>query len=363
MDKKINLEFGDKYRIYTLGDIHGNKQSLVDAVEKMDLLEDDYLVIIGDIINRGPQSLEALDFVMELQEKHKRTIVLSGNHEMFTTIGFDEKQENFYEFYKTNKYRTILNDMLDNEGIVITDENFKETFKILLEKYHIYFEYMRNLPIILETEDHIFVHSAYKEGVDVNTDPFLFLKEDKYFEDKTVNAKKVIVGHMPSGIFETGKFTSSPYYDEVCNRIFIDGGCGVKSSGEINTLVISKDYEINYSHFQTNCFDEFVIRDTYYFEERESVVIRYPNFEVEVLEKGEIFSRCIYKFNNKECYIFNDFIREYNGVQLCWYEYTDKRFNIEAGEVVEFVSSYEDMAFVKYREEFGWIYLDQIMGD
>jgi predicted phosphodiesterase len=361
--KRKYLSLDERYTIYVIGDIHGNFKMLKKAVEKMDLNPDDHLVIIGDVINRGPNSLESLDYVVELAENNKNVHVLMGNHELFTMKGLFEEQERFYSFYKDGKYTTIAHELIEKENVEINDENHLEVFKLITDKYAYYFDFIKNLPIVLETDEHVFVHAAYKYGVEPKEDPYAFLKDDYFFDDKTIHEKKVIVGHMPSGIFDTTKFTSKPFYDDFCNRIFIDGGCGVKTTGEINTLVITKNDEIIYTHDQTNVFEKYVIRDPYYFENREAVVIRYPNFEIEVLEEGEEFSLCKYKHNEQECLIFNDFIREFQGVVMCWYEYTDKRLNLEAGEIVEFVASHNDMAFVKYNEEFGWIYLDQIMGD
>jgi len=363
MGKRQYLDLEDRYTIYVIGDIHGNFEMLQKTVEKMDLNPDDHLVVIGDIINRGPNSLESLDYIMDLSENNKNVHVLMGNHELFTSLGVKSDRKRFFEFYEENKYSTIVHEIIAKEELFVDEENYEEVFETITQKYAYYFDYISNLPIILETSDHIFVHAAYKYGIDPEKDPFVFLKDDFFFEDKTIHEKKVIVGHMPSGIFETTKFTSKPYYDDFCNRIFIDGGVGVKSTGEINTLVITKNEDILYTHDQTNIFDQFVVREPYYFENREAVVIRYPDFEIDVLEKGDEFSRCIYKSNGKECLIFNDFIREYKGMYMCWYEYTDKRLNLEAGELVEYVASHNDMAFVKYQEEFGWIYLDQIMGD
>lgn len=64
-------------RLIAIGDIHGCAREFEDLLEKLALGADDRLVLLGDLINRGPDSAGVLD----LARKHA-TVSLLGNHEL-----------------------------------------------------------------------------------------------------------------------------------------------------------------------------------------------------------------------------------------------------------------------------------------
>lgn len=54
-------------RILAVGDIHGMYQKLLSLMDQVQFNPaEDLLVFLGDYIDRGPQSLECLDYVMDL---------------------------------------------------------------------------------------------------------------------------------------------------------------------------------------------------------------------------------------------------------------------------------------------------------
>jgi len=66
---------------YVIGDLQGCFDELQGLLKQFDYQpEQDQLWFVGDIVNRGPKSLECLRFVKDLQEKGRGAIVL-GNHD------------------------------------------------------------------------------------------------------------------------------------------------------------------------------------------------------------------------------------------------------------------------------------------
>ncbi|HBQ44183.1 MAG TPA: symmetrical bis(5'-nucleosyl)-tetraphosphatase, partial [Thiomicrospira sp.] len=66
--------------IYVIGDVHGCYSSLKELVKKIDFNpKKDTLWFVGDIINRGPESLKCLKYVKKLGKSAKMVL---GNHEL-----------------------------------------------------------------------------------------------------------------------------------------------------------------------------------------------------------------------------------------------------------------------------------------
>ena len=63
-------------RIIAIGDIHGCHQEFAELLERIALTKDDQLILLGDLINRGPDSLKVLDLA-----RANRALSLLGNHE------------------------------------------------------------------------------------------------------------------------------------------------------------------------------------------------------------------------------------------------------------------------------------------
>ena len=59
----------DRTRIIAISDIHGNLPYFRGLVEKLHLRADDSLVLLGDLVEKGPESLATLRYAMALREK------------------------------------------------------------------------------------------------------------------------------------------------------------------------------------------------------------------------------------------------------------------------------------------------------
>ncbi len=69
-------------RRFVVGDIHGCSLTLQTLVqEQLQLTLQDQLFLLGDYINRGPDSLGVLSFIIDLQKNGYQVFPLRGNHE------------------------------------------------------------------------------------------------------------------------------------------------------------------------------------------------------------------------------------------------------------------------------------------
>jgi len=67
-------------KIAALGDIHGNYQALITVLEHVETWQPDLVLVLGDIINRGPRSKDCFDLIQE-KALHPAWHVIKGNHE------------------------------------------------------------------------------------------------------------------------------------------------------------------------------------------------------------------------------------------------------------------------------------------
>ena len=66
-------------KIYAIGDVHGCSRELEDLLNLLDLGQHDMVVFVGDLVNRGPDSLGTLRRVYELRD-NVHTVL--GNHDL-----------------------------------------------------------------------------------------------------------------------------------------------------------------------------------------------------------------------------------------------------------------------------------------
>jgi len=67
-------------KIAALGDIHGNYQALITVLDHIDRWQPDLVLVLGDIINRGPRSRECLHLIQDRGISPSWHLI-KGNHE------------------------------------------------------------------------------------------------------------------------------------------------------------------------------------------------------------------------------------------------------------------------------------------
>ncbi len=64
-------------RLIIIGDIHGCHQEFADLLDQLAPVKGDRIILLGDLVNRGPDSLRVLDLA-----RAAHAIALLGNHEL-----------------------------------------------------------------------------------------------------------------------------------------------------------------------------------------------------------------------------------------------------------------------------------------
>jgi len=70
-----------KERILAVGDTHGCRKTLMALIDQFDLRKQDTLVMLGDYVDRGPDSKGVIQFLVDLRKEGYDVRCLIGNHE------------------------------------------------------------------------------------------------------------------------------------------------------------------------------------------------------------------------------------------------------------------------------------------
>ncbi len=203
----ISKTLEENYRhIFVIGDIHGRAKKLEALLEKIPLdLQKDYLIFLGDYIDRGRESKKVVDILWELKYKSPRVFFLRGNHEqmfMDFLMGIDNIT------FLWNGGRTTLS----SYGYF---EDEHGNYIVHVPKRHLTF--FEELPHYIETQDYIFVHAGLRPGIPLESqDPMdlLWIRHEFIFSPYHFG-RKIIFGH-------------TPFYEPFVmdNKIGIDTGAG-----------------------------------------------------------------------------------------------------------------------------------------
>lgn len=67
-------------RILVIGDIHGNFERLMSLYAKLNVTDNDFLIFLGDYVDRGNENVKTLKWIMRESQK-PNVVALCGNHE------------------------------------------------------------------------------------------------------------------------------------------------------------------------------------------------------------------------------------------------------------------------------------------
>ncbi len=128
-----------------IGDVHGHYETLLNLLEFISLNQEDEVYFLGDLIDRGPESAQVVQFVMD-----NNYPCLMGNHEqmLIEAVGSGEIIANLLQSWVyTGGYTTLLS---YNHNIP-----------------HDHIEWMKNLPLYLDLGDLWLVHAGVNPSLPV----------------------------------------------------------------------------------------------------------------------------------------------------------------------------------------------------
>ncbi len=159
---------------YVVGDIHGENELLRDLLGKIEqnFRPHDYLVFLGDYIDRGEDSKGVVDSILEFQTRYpKQIICLKGNHEQWFLEAYNDYRCTSWllgmeglstvNSYSTKALDTIKNFLLEQKQKILTEKlviPYEEFFSSIPPQHMNFF---LNLKMFYENDEIICVHAGF----------------------------------------------------------------------------------------------------------------------------------------------------------------------------------------------------------
>lgn len=190
-------------RLYLIGDIHGR----LDLLEILQAQIDEHaaacsnaeIVVLGDLIDRGPSSAGVIDHLLKQPSAGPRWRVIAGNHELMFLRFLKAPKKNLmwlgFGGLETLASYGVQNDALSalrsssTRGRVILESYIPEDHRAFLE----------SLPLVIQYPHCIAVHAGLRPGIPIrrqNASDITTIR-DGFLETNADFGKPVIHGHTP----------------------------------------------------------------------------------------------------------------------------------------------------------------------
>lgn len=342
-------------RIIAVSDIHGNLPFFQGLMEQVALTPDDILVLVGDLIEKGRDSLALLRRLMELSRTHT-VYPLCGNCDGLVLRFFDTDalDERFFSSYLPRHPESTLR-QLAREGGFEQTEDLPRLRADLRRTFPEEWAWLRSMPTILETEHLVFVHGGVPslEGMG-ELDRWKCMKNDNFLGQGLSFDKWVIVGHWPVTLYRPHIQSAAPILLPERKIASIDGGCVLKLDGQLNALILPSE---NSEDFTWTAFDGLPQARALDSQSpsTQSVNIRWGRSRVELLEPGKERSLCRHVETGWVLPVLNSYLhRDPEGL---WCEdSTDYALDVSPGDLLTVVEKTEEGFLCKKEGVTGWYY-------
>ncbi|WP_297213083.1 metallophosphoesterase [uncultured Flavonifractor sp.] len=346
-------------RVLAISDIHGSLPFFQGVLAAAHYTPEDVLVLVGDLVEKGPDSLGLLRAVMELAGRN-RVYCLRGNCDNLVwefAQGEGDPQAPFFQNYlKVWWERSLLIQMGRAAGL---DPGGPEDLPALRRAIRAHFapelEFLAAMPEILVTPHYLFVHGGVDDEERLEEmDAWRCMKNDDFLSQNRTFRRWCVVGHWPVTLYRPHIPSAAPLLLEERHIASIDGGCSLKVDGQLNALELPMTPGGAFAWYAYDGLPTAVALDRQE-PSADSVNVRWGRNVLEVLERGERLSLCRHLETGRELEVLNEYLYVRDGVTRCE-DSTDYRLEIAPGDTVSVVRALPDRALVKKKGVTGWYF-------
>ena len=352
-------------RVLVTSDIHGSLSCLKNALKAAEFSEDDILVIVGDMTEKGPDSLGTLRYIMKLSEAGN-VYTLIGNVDAWRLLQLKRMTpENVQDFFDyvigQRKWNcpALFDDLTREMGFTCQspEEMLEAKVKVICyaEKE---IGFLESLPTIIETSNYIFVHGGLRDKCledNLQRDAFDLMKYDDFMSTDICFDKYVVAGHWPVNLYTVDGMSMAPVIDKEKKIISIDGGCGIKACGQVNVLIIPHiDSPVeDITHVSGDDLPESIALSDQE-EVPGSFHLKWTSDRITPLDEQGGMARILHKNTGRELLIPASYVLK-DGRCI---DYTDHQLSVKAGDKLKVFDNLPGGYFVKKGDQVGLYFGD-----
>lgn len=364
-------------RVIAVSDVHGNLPLLKGVLDTVRLTPDDVLIIVGDLLEKGRDSLATLRYVLELQRTHT-VYTLCGNCDYIDRMFFDggddafrlqmadwpdapkggRSQELWHIFHVLHfwRERSVIIQMAEEAGRPFPQsvDDMPALAAALRERFPEETQFLLNMPTILEAGNFIFVHGGVPREDRLEELPaYPCMKNDDFMGQGHSFRKWVVVGHWPTTLYNAHIQRSAPLIDDQRHIASIDGGCVLKVDGQLNALLIP---DIGGDALDCAWYDGLPQVTALDGQEPSDgpVNIRWSDSVVELLEEDGDCALIRHPPSGRELWLPRDFVSVWRDGRTHTEDATDYRLPVAPGDTLSLVRETGRGRLVKKDGITGW---------
>lgn len=189
-------------RVYAIGDVHGCYDLLRQLLDRIGEHSQSlpparalHIVVLGDIVDRGPQSASVIELLHDLQKRTGSLVVLRGNHEDAMLQGIDGDLDALRTWLGVGGAETSrsfgLAPLQTGEDPLTYLRQLRATIP------RSWLAWLRGLPLSVRSGDYFFTHAGIRPGVPLrrqSRQDLLWIRDD-FLSDARNHGAVIVHGH------------------------------------------------------------------------------------------------------------------------------------------------------------------------
>jgi serine/threonine protein phosphatase 1 len=216
-------------RVYAIGDVHGRYDLLRALLDKIGAHSESappaqsmHVILLGDLVDRGPDSLKVLNFVRGVQQRTSNLVVLAGNHEETMVRALAGEPGLLQAWLRIGGRETLRSFGFEAPESPLDYPAFLEHVRQSLPPGLL--DWVRGLPLTAESGDYFFCHAGVRPGVSLrkqSRNDLLWIREEFLANEKPYGMV-IVHGHsiaddvelrsnrigLDTGAYRTGVLTA-----------------------------------------------------------------------------------------------------------------------------------------------------------
>ena len=218
IENDLQKALDNGHNVWTIGDVHGFSLTLERLLDECDLSMDDRVVLLGDLIDRGPDSFD----VVRIARSDPRIHCVKGNHEDMMVNGFhleqlDQPNSDMRQWLYNGGLATVASYIRDYTDEFGQEDSEQLRLQVIDDK-----EWMERLPSHIVLDKWRLVHAGYDPRIELDSqeeDTLLWIRRPFHSAEKPVDEQRTVVfGHTPTMNLNTTPGTEKwghPWFSKV----------------------------------------------------------------------------------------------------------------------------------------------------